>query len=157
MGANLPGSVLVLIGSDFNSYAEETMVRYESLRNSASLSRVLFLEKISREETFSAYRACDVFLLAARAETQPIVIIEAMAAGKPWISTNTGCVSELSGGIVCNSPTELTVALRALISDSQYREDLAHAGREAAKSHHDVRRAVGRYHRIFSDVVTPAN
>lgn len=102
---NLPGSVLVCIGSELNEYGRTVVALDQELAATHRNCRVLILEKLDREETFSAFDACDLFLLTAKAETQPIVLIEAMAASKPWISTDTGCVAEMRGGRICRLET----------------------------------------------------
>ena len=63
-----------------------------------------------------AYRAADLFVLSAKAETQPIVLLEAMASRTPWLATDTGCVSELPGGVVVRSEDELVEKMRELAS-----------------------------------------
>lgn len=135
--ANVPGSVLVLIGSQFNDYSERVRKLDSRLSAAHADCRVLFLEKLPRGETFAAYVACDLFLLAAKAETQPIVLIEAMAAGKPWISTDTGCVSEMSGGIVCGCNKQLVAAIRRLFADEAERRRLGGLGKSEAAAKHD--------------------
>lgn len=135
--ANVPGSVLVLIGSELNAYARQVQVLDQVLSSKYPSGRVLFLEKLSRQETFAAYVACDFFLLAAKAETQPIVLIEAMAAGKPWISTDTGCVTEMAGGIVCRGKNRLVAAIRRLFTDEAERNRLGKLGKSEAAAKHD--------------------
>lgn len=135
--ADVSGSVLVLIGSELNAYARKVQDLDRGLAHKHPSCRVLFLEKLSRQETFAAYVACDIFLLAAKAETQPIVLIEAMAAGKPWISTDTGCVSEMAGGIVCRGQMQLAPAIRRLFADKSERIRLGSLGKSEAAAKHD--------------------
>jgi len=47
------------------------------------LGRVVVLERLSRAQTCAAYRAADLFVLPAKAETQPVVLLEAMASHTP--------------------------------------------------------------------------
>jgi glycosyltransferase involved in cell wall biosynthesis len=128
--ANIPGSTLVFIGSEFNEYSEKVMKLDESLSRK-SLCRTIFLEGISREETQAAFACCDIFLLTAKQETQPIVIIEAMAAGKPWISTHTGCIREMEGGVPVYSSQELVDWLKKLMSQPDLAASLGAEGRSA--------------------------
>ncbi|MBC7979057.1 MAG: glycosyltransferase family 4 protein [Armatimonadetes bacterium] len=151
--ASIPGSVLVFIGSELNDYGKSTFAMDQILAGKHPNCRVIFLEKLSREETFAAFRECDFVLLTALAETQPIVLIEAMAAGKPWVSTNTGCVASMSGGIVCKGKTALSAAIRKILSDSNLRRSLGSAGRQEALLRHDAKKNIREFDRIFRKLV----
>lgn len=76
---------LVMAGS--GEMAEECRMLTEEL---GLQKRVTFLQKISDEELYRQYQACDVFVLpsVARSEAFGLVQIEAMAFGKPVINTN---------------------------------------------------------------------
>ena len=129
--SNIPGSTLVFIGSAFNEYSENVMKLDESLGHK-SLCRTIFLEGISRIELQEAFEACDLFLLTAKQETQPIVLIEAMSTAKPWISTPTGCVSDMEGGIIAKGCDKISEALTDLSKNSQSRIRLGKQGRDSA-------------------------
>lgn len=151
--ANVPGSILVFIGSELNHYVKAVMRLDHVLAESYSDCRVLFLEKISREETFAAFRECNLVLLTATAETQPIVLIEAMAAGKPWISTNTGCVASMRGGIVCRRKSRLAPTIRKMLSDSNLRSTLGAEGKHEAVTHYNATKNVRQFDRIFRELL----
>ena len=151
--ADVPGSVLVLIGSELNGYAREVQDLDRALARRHPSSRVLFLEKLSRPETFAAYVACDFFLLTAKAETQPIVLIEAMAAGKPWISTDTGCVSEMAGGMVCKGSKQLTTAIRGLFSNDAERMRLGQLGKNEAAAKHDSSETARQFDAVLRETL----
>ena len=150
--ANVPGSVLVCIGSELNAYGLGVVQLDELLQKSYPACRVLLLEHLSREETFAAFTACDLVLLAAKAETQPIVLIEAMAAGKPWISTNTGCVATMAGGLVCKRKSHLVEAIRKLLLNHALRVGLGSQGRHQAENQHDIKNNVARFDSIFREL-----
>jgi glycosyltransferase involved in cell wall biosynthesis len=137
--SNIPGSTLVFIGSEFNKYSEKVMKKDQSLA-SKSLCRTIFLEGISREQTQEAFACCDIFLLTANQETQPIVIIEAMAAGKPWISSPTGCIPDMEGGILAKGCDKISEALTDLSKNSQARIRLGRQGRDAVLEKYERRK-----------------
>ena len=116
--AQLDGATLVLIGSELNDYAKALQQLDAELQRTCPAGRVLMLEKLSRTQTCAAFRAADLFVLSARAETQPIVLLEAMASRTPWLSTDVGCVAELPGGIVAHSEDDMAGKMNALAADS---------------------------------------
>jgi len=56
------------------------------------------LSDIPREDVIQSYFESDVFVLPSQKEVAPIVILESMAAGLPWIAMEVGNVNTLSGG-----------------------------------------------------------
>lgn len=78
-----------------------------------------------RNDIPAMMKICDVFILPSRNEACPISLIEAMASGKPIISTNVGCVNDLldngKAGIIISSesPYELSNAILDLINNKE--------------------------------------
>jgi len=151
--SNIPGSTLVFIGSEFNEYSQKVMKLDESLSRK-SLCRTIFLEGISREETQAAFACCDIFLLTAKQETQPIVIIEAMAAGKPWISTPTGCVPEMEGGIVADNQYKIYQNITKLYSEKKIYKELSLSGLRSSINNHDAAKNLSKIIQIIKKVCT---
>ena len=56
---------------------------------------VNLLGKISQREIVKYFHACDVFFMPSREEGSPHVILEAMAAGTPFIASNVGGIQEI--------------------------------------------------------------
>jgi glycosyltransferase involved in cell wall biosynthesis len=84
----------------------------------------------------------DVFALTslAHSEGMPTAILEAMACGKPVVSTDVGSVRELvedgvSGFVVPpRNPEALAAAILRLLDDAELREQMGAAGRARAES-----------------------
>lgn len=53
-------------------------------------SRIVFLGKLDREKVQEYMELCDVFVHASKKETFGVVLIEALAKGKPVLSTKSG-------------------------------------------------------------------
>lgn len=103
----------------------------------------------------SAIAAADVFLFTSRVECAPLVILEAMAAGTPWVSYDVGNVSELAGGVVAGDVSELRDAAGEILDGM--RPDLGPQGRAAWKANHRWPDIVARYESVFEEVLeTPA-
>jgi glycosyltransferase involved in cell wall biosynthesis len=95
--------------------------------------------------------AADLFLFTSRVECAPLVILEAMAAGRPWVSYDVGNVSELAGGIVASSFQELVAAAREVLDGS--RPGLGPQGRQAWEASHRWEDIVPRYESAFTEVL----
>ena len=91
--------------------------------------RVALFHGVSRTFTESAIQACDIALMTSKWEMQPLFLLEAMSASKPWVSTNVGCVSELEGGIISTTSANTIISnLSNLMQDSNIRTKLSKAG-----------------------------
>jgi glycosyltransferase involved in cell wall biosynthesis len=94
----------------------------------------------------------DLFLFTSRVECAPLVILEAMAAGAPWVSFDVGNVSELAGGIVAGNRRELLDAGRQILGGE--RPELAREGRAAWEATHRWEDVVRRYESAFAGVLS---
>jgi glycosyltransferase involved in cell wall biosynthesis len=150
--AQLKDAALVLIGSEFNDYSEQVRQLDAELQKEFPAGRVLLLEKLSRAQTCAAYKAADLFVLPAKAETQPIVLLEAMASHTPWLSTDTGCVSELPGGIVTRSEDDLVEKMSELALSPTLRQKLTDDGWAACQQTYDWEQVVAAYDRLVTKV-----
>ena len=57
-------------------------------------NNVVFTGALSNEDVRSLYLACDVFVLPSLVEANPLVILEAMASGKPIVATKIGSIPD---------------------------------------------------------------
>jgi len=101
--------------------------------------------KEPRKLVVSAVQKADVVLVTSSREASPLVVLECMAAGTPWVSLDVGCVRENSGGVVVSSAEEMASVAVELLNDPQRREQLAHGGREAAVERHNWDRIAELY------------
>lgn len=98
----------------------------------------------------STVAAADLFLFTSRVECAPLVILEAMAAGTPWVSYDVGNVSELAGGVVVHSPAELLDAARGILDGT--RPELGPQGHEAWEQNHRWENIISRYESVFEEI-----
>lgn len=152
MAANRADATLVFIGGEFNEYSRELRLQHDKLRRRFPEARVLHFERIPKEEIYAAYQATDVFILGAKQETQPLAILDAMAASVPFISTNTGCVAEFPGGVVAPTGERTTKEIHRLLDDVELRRRLGAEGSAACASKYDWERVMDAYERLFSQL-----
>jgi glycosyltransferase involved in cell wall biosynthesis len=128
--ANIQGSVLVFIGSELGDYGSSVMTTWNNIRANYPNLSVHFYENFERSEVISAFRSCDIAVISSKSEAQPLTILESMACGKPFISTNVGCVSEFEGGIIVKNIEEMARAMRELAENPAERGELGRRGKE---------------------------
>ena len=114
---------------------------------------VLFAGEVNDAELPYFYSACDLFVLPAnaRAEAFGTVIVEALAAGKPVISTEVGTgtswvnVNGETGLVVpAHDPPALAAAINQLLSDDQQREQMGRAAQARANAEFTAERMIDR-------------
>jgi len=124
----------VLVGRDLEQGgAYERLLRAEAERLGVA-GRVVFTGY--RADVPALLAGCDVFCLPSRAEGLPLVVLEAMAQGKPVVATAVGGTPELvvdgvTGVLVPPGDARaLADALSALLTDTDRARRLGEAGRE---------------------------
>jgi len=126
--------------------------------------KVSFLGDVADEGLPDLYAACDVLVLPAshRSEAFGLVQVEAMAAGRPVVSTDLGTGTSFVNrhgetGLVVppRDPPALVQAVRALLGDAAMRRRLGEQGRQRAEREFSrdtmVERTIGLYERILGE------
>lgn len=97
----------------------------------------------------------DVLLLPSDWEGVPLVVLEAMTAGKPIIATQVGGVPELveegvTGLLVPpRDPDALAAAILRLAREPKLIEQMGQAGRRRALERFDIHRTAGAYEELY--------
>lgn len=133
--AELAGWRLVLVGSEENSYYDSLASKVKELKASAPDLDIRLLKKVSREETLELIRGASISLLTSKWEGFPIFIVESMASGVPYISTEVGIVQYLPGGFACGTEADFIAKLRQMASSKNMRYKLGREGRRYACDH----------------------
>jgi glycosyltransferase involved in cell wall biosynthesis len=152
LAGNTENSTLVFIGPHPNKYCQALIDKWEKNKKDNPKKNVLFLHNITKEEIFAAYKAADIYLSGSKTEYFPIVILDAMASGTPFISTNVGCVDELPGGVVVNSTAEMTITLGMISSDTYLSKRLTYEGMTACKENFCWNMVLKKYDSLFKSL-----
>jgi glycosyltransferase involved in cell wall biosynthesis len=103
------------------------------------------------------YPRLDVVALTSVSEAQPLVLLEAMAAGRPVVTTAVGGCAELAAGagfiVPPRDPAAAARALLALADDPALRRRLGAAGRERARSQHHPAAFARSYRRLYAEAL----
>ncbi|MBI1746643.1 MAG: glycosyltransferase [Acidobacteria bacterium] len=121
----------------------------------AAAANVRLLADVPREWVVSAYKEADLFLLGSQVECFPLVILEAMAAKTPFLSTNVGNVAELSGGIV-SRPENMVAHLQGLLDNAAQRRELGEAGHREWLAKYTWTKVVDQYENLYRALMDEA-
>ncbi|MBI4774708.1 MAG: glycosyltransferase [Deltaproteobacteria bacterium] len=110
----------------------------ERIRQLGLEKQVFLLGAVPPEEVPAYCRLADIFVFASRAETQGMVILEAMAAGLPVVAVRSSGINDFIQNGFNGYTTKLNAGLwgehiEKLLADSALRERLAANAREFAK------------------------
>ncbi len=122
-----------------------------------------FLNFISYDEMPDVYRMADVFVLPSYPtmtwqEQFGMVLIEAMACGKPVISTMSGGVPEVIGGAGVLIPSgdyfQLAENICKLIKDDSLRDALGRKALERARNLYNAKGKSVQFHQVIEKITT---
>ena len=150
--AQLPEYRLVLIGSAANDYYKLLKKRKAELEQTYGQRNVEILAAIPRDETIRLVKQSQVYLLTSISEMFPVSLIEGMAAGCSWVSTDVGIDRYLPGGKIADTPQEIAAALRHVTAKENY-AGLAMASRDFAKANCSKQTQVDKLENILAEAV----
>jgi glycosyltransferase involved in cell wall biosynthesis len=145
---------LVIVGS---GPLEDALRR--SVQQLGLEGRVSFEGAVGQDDMASYYANADVFCLPSFAEGVPVVLMEAMATGRPVVATRITGIPELiedgvSGLLVApGSLEQLVGALERLAASHELREQMGLAGRQKVEEEFDARRCATQVAAIFRSMV----
>ena len=128
---------LVCIGSSKNEY-------YEKVLNEANLishkygKEIHLLTGINREYFPSIISHASLFVMGSEHEEYPVSLIEAMACGTPFVSTDAGNARILPGGITVTNKSELSDFMDAVVSNGELGQRLGSQGKDYALKHNKI-------------------
>ncbi|MCR4404989.1 MAG: glycosyltransferase family 4 protein [Candidatus Acetothermia bacterium] len=112
-----------------------------------------------REDIPGLLSIMDLFVLPSHREGMPRTILEAMAAGKPVVTTNIrGCREEVVGGVTgllvpVKDPEALAQAIIRVLSDENLARRMGQAGRKRAVEEFDERFVLERQIKVYQRLV----
>jgi len=122
------------------------------------INNITFLGLVSEEDKIFAYNACDIFILPSLAELEGMVVLEAMACGKPIVISNAemsasrffvdgnGFLFEKQDG------KHLAEQVVKLIGDVELRERMGQTSLEQSKNY-DIHRSVDKLEAVYYSVL----
>lgn len=128
--ANVSDFGMIFIGSRENEYLKYLRNISEELEHDYGKKNVQFLTDIPRSEVVSYVRNAYLYLLGSTWEAFSISLIESMAAGVPFISTDVGIAKYLPGGVVVKTIDEMVYWIETLGNSSELNGLLGNMGHQ---------------------------
>lgn len=129
------------------------------LKRDGTTDCVKFLGLMDEGELEREYAECSIFVLPSQEESQGIVLVEAMALGKPCVATNVGGIPDVvpdgeAGFLVeYGDPEALAEKIIALLKDDRLRKGFGERAEEVARgfsSKETARKIYELYKRLHS-------
>ncbi|UCE36400.1 MAG: glycosyltransferase family 4 protein [Thermoplasmata archaeon] len=152
---DFPNTKLVLIGEDEGmhnkliGHAKELGIEHN----------ILFLGMLDDNEVSEAFLDCSVFVLPSEFEAFGIVLIEAMAAGKPTVATRVGGVpyvveeGKTTTLVDYADSNQLAVAICDLLLNEKKRISFGRSGRKLVENNFTIEKVVNRLQKVYLEVL----
>ncbi len=143
-----PAAILVLAGEDVDGLP-------------VTGARVRYLGRLSQEDLWDAYDACDVFVLPSRFESFGLVFVEAWARRKPVIG-DSGCpavaalIDDPVDGFLRPDAPSIAECLDRLLADASLRAAMGEAGHAKVLAKYTWTAAARRTRSVYEACISPA-
>jgi len=135
----------------------------EKVAGEAMDNRIVFTGELPREDTLSCISECDAFLFPSRQESFPTAILEAMAFGKPIISTGVfGIAEQLEHGrtaliVSKESVSEVIDSLLRVYNDHDFASSIGSRARLEFRGRFELDSIGRQYQELIEALTTPKN
>ena len=157
----IPDIKLIIIGP--YERTKEQIEFYRRLKELISQLRInesiLFAGVVSNETAIELYAICDIFVCPSIwQEPSPMVVVEAMASGKPVIATEVGglpdrVIDGKTGYIVgARNQTELAARMIELLKNDELRIQMGDNAREYAKQDYSTEVMTNKYIQLYDQL-----
>jgi glycosyltransferase involved in cell wall biosynthesis len=130
----------------------------EDIINLLSLHDVVKLGGL-RSDIAELMAMADLLVLSSKSEGLPITLLEASAAGLPFIATAVGGVPEIyEAGVPCSivpqgDPEALFGAISTFLDDEDLRKNMGDEAKKAVRLHFKISSAAQKYAELYKDLV----
>jgi glycosyltransferase involved in cell wall biosynthesis len=140
---------LVFIGAQKNKYYEKLV----KLKEKMKLKNVHILLNIPRDDIPIIMKNAFAYLVGSTYEEFSISLIEAMASGIPFISTNVGNSRLIPGGIVLKSINEMSKKMDEIVQNTNLYKELAQEAKTYSVENFKIEKCVEELIKILKLMV----
>ncbi len=153
-GFDLLEPIMKSLGDKFHLYITTGL----RSKNEAQCSNISALGKLSLKELILAYNKCDILLFPSRFEGFGLCVAEAMACGKPVVTTSGSSLPELieqdKGGILCHIDDikDFSNSIRYLAEDENLRIKMGKFNRQRVIDRFSLDKMASNYKRLYESI-----
>ena len=150
---NVTLNIVGPVDSEYNIEVNE-FINHKNLKNN-----VIIHGLISADNLMNLYKKTDVFLLTSIEESSPISLVEAMAAGKPIVSTNVGGISEMvknnRNAFLLNIKDDNNIAksIQRIVGDRKLRKKLGTESNKIAINSWSAKAVALDTYKMYTEIV----
>lgn len=144
---------MVFVGSESNTYYDNLLKLNKRLSKQFGKRDVHFLTDVARVDIADLVKFSQIYLIGSTLEGFSISLIEAMALGVPFVSTNVGNAYVLPGGVTIDSLDKMHSTVDDILSDEEKRRYLSDAGKRYAYENCRIDTVVNKLELIIKDTM----
>lgn len=133
---------MIYVGSSKNMYYDKLIDLNKKLSLKYGEKDVEFLVGVEREDLIKLFKNAMAIILSSRVEKFPMVVVEGLACGVPFISTDCGSINNIPGGKVVYSIDEMSQYMEKYLNNTTELEKLIKEGQEYSEKHFSLERNV---------------
>lgn len=121
--------------------------------------RMFPLEKLSENELIKQYNECDILLFPTRLEGFGYAVAEAMACGKPVVTTNCSSLPELvengENGFLCemDNVDDFVEKIKILGDNEELRKKIGKTNREKIFKKFSIEQMAKQYVKVYKEII----
>lgn len=140
---------MVFIGPSKNDYYDKVVAANKDFEKKYGEHSVLFLTGVDRAYISDIIGNAKLYLVGSTIEQFSIAMIETMAKGVPFVSTNVGNAKTLPGGLVVDDIKEMNKKIQLLLQDNELYQTLSVDGHHYVRNHCIRSKVVGQLAEII--------
>jgi len=154
-----PKTKLLLVGRVFNENQRIYLKNIESKIERMNLKKnIAFLKDVPKDDLIQLYLLSDVFAFPTDRELFPLVLLEAMAAGLPIISTDRPYIREIlqdgkAGILVKRERREFEEGIIALLNDDNLRNRLSKEAKRAIIEKYHLDKIIKKHWELYESLI----